>query len=594
MKLSDYIAQFLADQEIRHVFAIAGGASLHLIQSLEDVEGTQFVPTHHEQAAAMAADAYARVTGGLGAAISTSGPGATNMMTGVCCSYFDSVPTIFITGQVATFRLKRDSGVRQLGFQETDTVEIYKPVTKYAHLVDVPDRIKYELEKAVYIAKSGRPGPVLLDIPDDVFRSQVDPEKMESFTPPARKPVDASIEQAVDQAIQLAASAKRPMLVIGWGVRLAGAEIEALKFVERLGFPVAPTWAARDLFPAAHPLLAGSFGTHGTRAANFAVQNADLLISVGARLDSREAGTPPTTFARGAKKVVVDIDPGELGKFYLSEIEVAVPVRADALDFFHTFESRSEDLVTNDISDWIDQVDMWKSRFPVCAPEYHGETELNPYVFVKALSDEMANSAVMFVDTGCAIAWMMQGFEFKSGQRLFHDFNNTAMGYALPASVGASLALGNGEVVCVAGDGSMQMNIQELATVISLNLPIKIFLINNQGYSMIRQTQDQWLDSRYLASSAEGGLGFPDWERVPEGYGFKTATIKDNQNVAAQVRRVLDTPGPVFCNVEIRPDHGVIPQVAFGRPIEDSEPLLPRETFFANMIIPPMEISETI
>lgn len=593
MKLSDYVANFFAREAVRHVFAVSGGASVHMIQSLEDAEGTSFIPTHHEQAAAMAADAYSRVTGNLGAAVSTSGPGATNLLTGVCCSYFDSIPTIFITGQVARFRMKRESGVRQLGFQETDTLDIFKSVTKYTALVELPERIRYELEKALYLAKSGRPGPVLLDIPDDVFRAEVDPQTMESFTPPDKPVIDATLESVVDQSIQLINGATRPVMILGSGARLAGAENEALQLVDTLNIPVAPTWAVRDLFPETHPLLLGSFGSHGVRAANFAIQNSDLIISIGARLDTREIGSPGT-FAREAKKIVVDIDPNELNKFNDTELTIDIPVVSDAADFLKVFNARSGSVKNKDLSDWHDRIDQWKTTFPVCPTEYYDSDQLNPYVFVKALSDELTHDAVISVDTGCSIAWMMQAFEIKPGQRMFHDFNNTAMGYALPASIGASLALDKSEVICVAGDGSMQMNIQELSTAITHDLPIKIFLMNNQGYSMIRRTQDQWLDSRYLASSEDGGLAFPDWELVAEAYGFTKTSINSNNDVPGQIRAVLDIPGPVFCNVEILADHRVVPQVGFGRPLEDSEPLLPRDEFLANMIIPPMEISRTI
>lgn len=591
MKLSDYVAEFLARQGIRHVFAVSGGASLHLIQSIADTPGITFLCPQHEQAGAMAADAYARVTGNLGAAIATSGPGATNLVTGACCAYYDSIPVIFITGQVATFRMKGDTGVRQMGFQETDTVEIFNPITKYTVRVDEPGRIRYELEKACHLARSGRPGPVLVDLPDNLQRTQIEPRELEPFVPEAQGIEGfAGMGLQIERCLELIATARRPVLILGAGIRLAKAEKEVSEFMSLTGFPVAPTWAVADFLPGNHPQLIGTFGTHGTRYANFAVQNADLIVSVGSRLDTKATGSPMTTFARGAPKVVVDIDGNELAKFERFGLEIDVPIQADARHFLSAANMGLDVFPKRDLSPWIEQIARWKQKFPICPAAYYDEEEVNPYVLVKELSRACQEGETLLVDTGCALAWMMQAFDFKPGQRLYHDFNNTAMGWALPASIGACFAVGRSPVICVTGDGSLQMNIQELATVIRHQLPVKIFLINNRGYGMIQQTQDQWLDSNYLASTVEGGLAFPDWEKVAAAYGFRTFTIARNRDVGAWVREALAAEGPVFCNVEIRSDHRVVPQVRFGRPNEDSDPLMDREEFRENMIVEPLEV----
>lgn len=592
MKLSDYVALFLARQGIRHVFAISGGASIHLIHSVAKTPGIDFVCPQHEQAGAMAADAYARATGNLGCAISTSGPGATNMLTGVCCAYYDSVPVLYITGQVATFRQKGDTGVRQIGFQETDTVAIYRPVTKYAVQVKDPRRIRYELEKAVYLAKSGRPGPVLVDLPDDLQRFEINPKELEAFKPEkeASDPVETSVEK-MDRLVELLRNARRPVVILGRGIRLAKAEEEAKRLVERLGFPVAPTWGMMDFLPSDHPLGVGAFGTHGTRYGNFAVQNADLVFVIGARLDTREAGWPFKSFAREAHKIVVDIDINELNKFEKFGMHIDLKVHSDAKQFLTALCARVKDLVLPNINDWKERICEWRSKYPICPPRYYEEKEVNPYVFFKALSKASWEGAAIVLDTGCALAWMMQTFDVKRNQKIFHDFNNTAMGYGLPASLGVSFALNRGPVICVTGDGSLQMNIQELATLIRHQLPIKIFVLNNHGHSMIQQTQDQWLGSEYYASSVEGGLASPDFLAIARAYGFKTFKIEWNRDLESIVGRVLTQEGPVFCDVEIRPDHRVTPQTKFGRPIEDSEPLLDRNEFLANMIVKPEEVS---
>lgn len=589
MKLSDYIARFLVQQGVRHVFAITGGASAHLIDSVAKTKGIEYVCNQHEQASAMAADAYARATGDIGVVMATSGPGATNLLTGVCCSFYDSVPLLCLTGQVSTFRLKKDMGVRQLGFQETDVVDIFKPVTKYAVQLREAGKIRYELEKAVHIARSGRPGPVLIDIPDNLQRAEVEPARLEAFIPGKKKPVP--YEKALAQCLQLVQKARRPVIVLGWGVQLSHAGKEAKALVEQLGFPVVLTWALRHLLPENHPQVVGSFGTHGTRYGNFTIQNADLVFVVGARMDTRGAGSPMDSFARGARKIVVDIDPAELGKFALLGARPDVLVQADARDFLQKMNVRLKKVRLPDISDWEKTVQGWKKKYPICPAGYYKQKTVDPYVFVKELSRVMPENVMMFVDSGCAVGWMGQAFDFKRGQQLFSAFNNTPMGYALPAAIGGSFALNKGPAVCLSGDGGLQMNIQELATVIRHDLPVKIFLFNNHGYSMIQQTQEQWLDGNYAASSVDGGLAFPDFVKVGRAYGFKTITISKNAELKEKLRQVLACPGPVFCNVEIPSNCRIVPQVKYGRPIEDSEPLLERKEFLDNMLVTPDKAS---
>ncbi len=590
MKLSDYVAEFITKLGIRHVFAISGGASLHLIHSLADAEGTSFVCPLHEQAGAMAADGYARVTNRLAAAVGTSGPGATNLLTGVCCAYYDSVPVLFLTGQVSTFRMKRNTGVRQIGFQETETIDIFRSVTKYAVQIEQPEQIRYELEKACHLALTGRPGPVLIDIPDNIQRAQIDPETLVGFVPA----LEAKYTELADQLKKckaMALEAKRPVMVCGWGVRLADAAAEVTRLAEVLGFPIAPTWAVADLLPADHPLRIGTFGTHGTRFGNFAVQNADLLLSIGCRIDTKATGSPPSTFAREAKKIVVDIDLAELAKLKTLGIPADLLVCGDAREFVNGFLSILDDYEMPDRRGWLNQITDWKRKYPACQPSYLEEERLNPYAVVKTLSELSRPDEQIFVDTGCTIAWVMQGFEPKKGQRIYHDCNNTAMGWALPAAIGASLALDGRQILCFTGDGSLNMNIQELATVIRHRLPIKIVLLNNRGHGMIQQTQDQWLESNYFASSVDGGLPDPDYSAIARAYGFPVKEVSETRHLRAALVEALETPGPYFVHLDIDPQHRVIPQVRFGRPNEDPEPLLPRHEFFANMIVTPLEAS---
>jgi acetolactate synthase-1/2/3 large subunit len=591
MKLAEYVAEFLASQGLRHVFGITGGASLHLIHAIAGRPDMRIIFTHHEQAAAMAADAYSRVTGKLGAAVATSGPGATNLITGICCAYYDSVPAIYITGQVATFRSKGDMGIRQLGFQETDIVDMCGPITKYAVKISDPQTIRKELEKAVYLARCDRPGPVLVDIPDDLQRKQIDPESLDPFCPPTPSAGTLDWTNNFERCIDAIQRAQRPVVIVGWGVRLAHAEKELLEALRLLNFPVLPTWAMVDMFPHDYPQLAGTFGTHGSRCGNFAVQNADLVLAIGSRLDTHETGSPPTSFARQACKIVVDIDPAELRKFKSHGVNIDFPFCIDAAEFLRELCARLDGVELSDTHPWQNRIAAWQDKYPAIQPQYREEHAVNPYVFMEALSRFAQPGDIIVSDTGCALAWAMQGFSFRESQRFLHAFNNTPMGYALPASIGAALAEPARRVICITGDGALQMNIQELATLAHYKLNIRIFVINNDGYSMIRQTQDQWLDSSYIGSSPEGGVSMPDFQHVAKAYGIKATQLKHNEDVLRMVNEVLCENGPILCDVNIPSSHRVVPQVKFGYPIEDSEPLLPRDEFMENMIVQPLPAS---
>lgn len=591
MKLSHVVAQFLAEQGIRHVFAISGGASLHLIHSIAETEGTSYVCPQHEQAGAYAADAYARVTGNLGCAVATSGPGATNLITGICSSYYDSVPVLYLTGQVATFRAKGDTGVRQIGFQETEIVDICRTITKYAVLVKDPYRVRYELQKAVAIAKAGRPGPVLVDIPDDLQRMDIDPDKLIDYVPEPEAAAPAIATVTLDACIAAVRNARRPVLVYGWGIHLARAEAEALELARLLGIPVAMTWAARDLMSEDDPLAIGGFGTHGTRFANFAVQNADLVIAVGSRLDTKATGSPPSSFAREAQLIMLDIDPAEIRKFGQLQRKIDIAISADAGVFLRALHGRARGQVFPDFSAWVARISEWKSRYPECRPEHEKESGVNPYWLVKQLASRLGDGQIIFSDTGCALAWMMQGFEFKAGQRFFHAFNNTPMGYGLPGAIGASFAQPGKTIVCMSGDGSLQMSIQELATVARHRLPVKILLLNNRGHAMVRQTQEMWLDGNYYATSPEGGLPNPDFVAIARAYGLRSETLALNIEIGAKLEEMLRNDEPCLLNIEIAPDHRVVPQVKYGRPNEDADPPLDRQEFLANMIVKPMPVS---
>jgi acetolactate synthase-1/2/3 large subunit len=470
-------------------------------------------------------------------------------------------------------------------------VSICRTITKYAVLVTDPYRIRFELQKAVAIARAGRPGPVLVDIPDDLQRMDIDTTRLAEYAPiDEDRPPEAS-PSTIAECVSAIKQARRPVLIFGWGIHLAGAEDAARKLARITNVPVAMTWAALDILPGIDPLAIGGFGTHGVRFANFAVQNADLVLSIGSRLDTKATGTPPATFAREAKIMMVDIDPAELGKFKKLGVNLHLAIQAEAKAFIEALLVGFEGEKVPDRSSWLAQIADWKRRYPACLPSYASEKPVNPYWFVNKLSEALGENEIIFSDTGCALAWMMQAFEFKKGQRFYHAFNNTPMGYGLPAAMGAAFARPGVRIICISGDGSLQMNIQELATIAQHKLPVKILLINNHGHSMVQQTQEMWLQSNYYATSIKGGLSFPDFVAVARAYGFPSDTIDLNADIPEKLERMLAPDGPYFLNVEIDSRHRVIPQVKFGRPNEDADPLLGRDEFLANMLVKPMPVS---
>lgn len=587
-KLSDYVAAFLAEQGIRHVFIISGGASIHLLHSVAENPDIAHICPHHEQAGAMAADAYARVTGNLGCAIGTSGPGATNMITGIAGAWFDSIPCLYITGQVTTFRMKGDTGVRQLGFQETEIIPMVEPITKYAVQISSTGDIRYELEKAVQIAKSGRPGPVVVDIPDDLQREFVDVDDLRGFDCSQMPEPLAADATDLDAVVTMLSEAERPVLMLGWGIRLSGGDALAQQLIDRLGIPVLTSWAARDLVDSRFEHLVGTVGTHGTRAGNFAMQNADLVLCIGSRLSTRETGSPMNSWAREARTIVVDVDESELRKFPRFGKPLDMAVHADAKQFISGLLDKLANFRAQDISSWRARIEDWKSRYVVCQASAHEETSVNPYAFVEALSGIMPDDEQIFIDTGCSVAWMMQGFGVRRGQRLYHDFNNTAMGWALPAAIGGCLALEGAPVTCVSGDGSLMMNLQELATIKRHRLPVRLFVLNNGGYSMVQQTQEQWLGGEHVGTSIEGGLDFPDFAQIAKAFDIPCISIDTNAAIADALGQMMALEGPVLIDVRIPSEKRVEPQSKFGYPIEDAEPLLPRDEFLSNMIVAPM------
>jgi acetolactate synthase-1/2/3 large subunit len=554
---------------------------------------------HHEQAAAMAAVSYAKYNGNLGVAYLTTGCGGTNATTGVLNGWQDNTPCLFISGQSKRKETIQNSGLalRQFGVQEADIISIVKPITKYAIMVNNPQEIAYHLDKAVYLAKSGRPGPVWLDIPMDVQSAVIDEYKLRRFSPSHEEktykenPNPEEIKKVKD-ALQ---KAKRPVILAGQGIRLSHAIPEFRNFIEKNKMPVVVSRLGFDLLPTDHPLFIGCIGNKGTRAGNFAVQNADLVIAIGSRLSVSTTGHEYSTFAREAKIIVVDIDPVEHKK---NTIRIDLFINADVKKFLQKMSS----VKTLEIEEWRTKCQEWKLKYPTCLPGYAKEkTGINLYYFVHKLSEKLKEDSVVVGDAGSAVFVPPQCLQLKDGQRYITSGGQAEMGYTIPACIGISIAKGGEEVIGITGDGSFQLNIQELQTIVHNNLPIKIFVWNNDGYLSIRATQSKFFEKRFIGTDKTSGLSFPELKKIAWAYGIKYFKAVSSNRLSTVIDKVLAYPHAAICEVMCICDQEIIPSVSaftkedgtiVSKPLEDMYPFLERETFKKEMIIKPLDEDE--
>jgi acetolactate synthase-1/2/3 large subunit len=598
MKLSDYVFQFIASQGIKHVFMFPGGGAMHLVDSLGRCKDIEYVCNHHEQACAIAAEAYARVTNNLGVALVTTGPGGTNAITGVAGAWLDSTPCLFISGQVKRDDLMGNLGVRQLGSQEIDIISLVKPITKYACTIMDPANIRFHLEKAVYLARSGRPGPVWIDIPLDVQAASIEPEMLDSFDLKEIdvNPYHANLEKQISGVVDLINNSERPIILAGNGIRLAGAEKVFLDLVNQLNIPVLTTWLGIDLLPESHNLFIGRPGSIAPRGANFALQNSDCLLIIGSRLDMALTGYAHEKFARAAKKIMVDIDPHEIKKI---DASIDMPICADAKAFIHALLESLNKTKVKASSSWLLRCQEWKEKYPVVLKEHRMHRgSVSTYFFSEILSDELSNDDLIVPgSSGNCVEIFLLVFKVKSGQRVFHNRGLGAMGFGLPASIGACIASGRRRTICVDGDGGFQLNIQELETVAHLKLPIKFFVMNNGGYASIRAMQKNYFQ-HLVGADSESGLTLPDITRVAKAYGLPTMRIVDQNDLRNQIKDVLNISGPVICEIMTLPDEIRAPRLSsrqrsdgtmISKPLEDLWPFLEREEFLSNMLIQPLE-----
>lgn len=594
IKLSDYVINYVTKLGIKHIFMLPGGGCMHLVDSVGRNKEIEFVGCLHEQAAVIAADAYAQYNNNIGVALVTTGPGGTNTITGVAASWIDSTPFLILSGQVKRKDLLAGKGVRQMGIQEVDIISLVKPVTKYAVTVLEPENIRYHLEKAIYFAKTGRPGPVWIDIPLDVQGALIDEKELKPFNFPEeiKEKQNVYLRKPVEDVINLLNNAERPVILAGRGIRLAHAEKEFFKVTESLRIPVLTTWRIMDILSEDNELYFGRPGSIASRGANFIQQNADFILVIGARLDLPQVGHSYENFARGAKKAIVDIDATEINKI---ETKIDVPIVSDAKGFLVEFINEIDKVKPKDRSAWLSKCKEWKEKYPVVLPEYlKSANGVNTYALIDALSEILTGDDVIVPgSSGSCAEITCQAFRIKKGQRLVNSPGLGSMGFGLPQSIGACLASGGKRTICVVGDGGLQHNIQEIETLKRLDIPVKLFVLNNNGYAAIRNTHKRFFDGRLVCCDPSSGLTLPDTCKIATAYGLKAIKIADQKNLKVNVQNVLDMQGPVVCDVIVDPDLQTAPRLSsmarsdgtmVSSPLEDLWPFLDREEFMANMI----------
>jgi len=602
-RLADYVANFFAVKGVTDVFSVVGGGAMHLNDALGHHEGLTVTYNHHEQACAIAAEAYARLENKIAAVCVTTGPGGTNALTGVVGGWLDSIPMFIVSGQVrydttARYALQfTETPLRAMGDQEYDIVKSVEPMTKFAYMVEDPKKIRWALEKAWHLATTGRPGPVWVDIPVNYQGSFIETDELEGYDsaeddallPP---PVEEEVIQTVLEKIK---NAKRPVFHAGYGIRLSGGYEAFREVANKLNIPVVTYWNAIDLIEDEHPLYTGRAGNMGDRPGNWAIQNADLILAVGTRISIRQVGYNWKTWARAAEVIMVDIDKAELKK---PTLHVEMPIWADAKDFLTKLNAAANEKVHVG-GLWLETCQRWKQEYPTVLPrqwEENGETA-NVYAFVRYMSSRLPENSLTAVSNGACCVVGHQTYVIKNGSRFANNSAVASMGYGLPAAIGTCVGGGRKETICLEGDGSIMMNLQELQTILTNKLPIKIFLINNNGYHSIRITQTNLFSHHCKVGIGEesGDLSFPDFENIAKAFGYRYYSAHSNAEMKATVDEVLAQEGPVFCEVFTDTIQVWEPKSSTKRledgtlvspPLEDLAPFLPREELEKQMFIP--------
>tara|TARA_R110000824_G_scaffold121208_11_gene277195 strand:+ start:2592 stop:4343 length:1752 start_codon:yes stop_codon:yes gene_type:complete len=560
MKLSDYVIKFLEEKGIKHAFAISGGGCMHLIDSLGKSDIIDYVCNHHEQASAMAAEGYYRMSGKVAACIVTTGPGGTNTLTGVMGAWTDSIPVIFISGQVQRHQLSEGTGCRQVGDQEFDIVSIMKNTTKFATRVDDENNIRYILEKAHSIATTGRPGPVWIDIPLDIQPKEIDTSSLKEYQDNYVSPSPSIVD--THNIVDLLLRSKKPVLVLGSGIRLSGAEEILFSFLDKFKIPVVTgPHSAVDIVNETYEHYCGRIGVLGQRSSNKIIQNCDLMISIGSRLGVKMTGYKYEAFAKNAYKIMVDIDENEMNKY---NIHVDLKVKSDCFNFLEALMG-SANLLHDDlfnIKDWHSYCKDLRSKEQYVFDKHRNyKGYASNYCFVEGLSELVPENVPTITSNGSAHVITLQTMSLSGKQRLFTNVGCASMGYGLPAAIGACVSNNNSKTICIEGDGSLQMNIQELQTVVHHALPMIIFVINNGLYLSIKRTQENYFNSRYVATSIDSGISSPDLKKIADAYGIEYISINNNSQIHDGIKHCLETTKPIICEVFTNPDEKHEPKV---------------------------------
>lgn len=557
IKLSDYVFKFIKEKSIKHIFMLPGGGAMHLVDSLGN-SGIQYVCMQHEQAAACAAEAYGQHTNDIGVVLVTAGPGGTNTLTGVAAGWIDSTPMMILSGQAKRADLVGDRGVRQIGSQEVQIIDMVKPITKYAVQVLEPEKIRYYLEKAYSEATTGRMGPVWLDIPLDVQASMVDESTMEGYEP--KQFTELEIYKEIIQVLELIEQAEKPLVLAGNGIKSAQAEELLYSFLERTHIPVLTTWKSMDMFSEDYPLYVGHPGSMGERGSNFILQEADFLLVIGSRLDSSITAFNEGNFAKNAKKVIADIDINEINKL---NMDIEVKLQCDARRLLEKLNEKMPDEVCYNRDKWLEHCRQLREQYPVVTSKHKDmEDYVSAYYFIDELSNLLTPEDVIVPESsGGAAEITCQSFRIKLGQKMKHAAGLGSMGFGLPYSIGSCLANEGKRTILINGDGAFQLNIQELETLHRLQLPIKIFIYNNGGYASIRAMQRNTFEGHYVASSEESGLSMPDICKIANAYGIKTYKVRLNEEMKKILPLVLEEKGPCLCELYTSPDETVSPRV---------------------------------
>ena len=605
IRLADYIADFLAEHGVSDIFSVVGGGAMHLNDAFGHHDRLNVTYNHHEQACAIAAEAYARIDNKIAAVCVTTGPGGTNAITGVVCGWLDSIPMFIVSGQVrydttARYALQfTGEPLRAMGDQEYDIVKSVEHMTKYAVMIEDPMSIRYHLEKAWHLATTGRPGPVWIDVPVNFQGMYVETDELvgyDSTDDDSKLPPQISIN-IIDAIIDKIKNAKRPVFHAGYGIRLSGAYEVFRQVMEKLNVPIVTYWNAVDLIEDEHPLYCGRAGNMGDRPGNFAIQNADLILAIGTRISIRQVGYNWKTWAREAEVIMVDIDQAELKK---PTLHVEMPIWADAKDFLSKLNGRlsnSETLFKGE--QWLSTCQRWKTEYPVVLPKHWEEngSTANVYAFIRYLSSRLPGKSLTAVSNGACCVVGNQAYVIQKGSRMTNNSAIASMGYGLPAAIGTCIAGGRRDTICLEGDGSIMMNLQELQTILTNGLPVKIFLINNNGYHSIRITQTNLFSEHCKVGIGEesGDLSFPEFRKIAEAFGYPYYSADSNERMKQTVDEVLATEGPVFCEIFTDTKQVWEPKSSTKRlddgtlvspPLEDLAPFLSREELAKNMFVP--------